>query len=262
MTDWVGGTVGALVAAIGLYFAQSYRRQTRIALAQSRREAYARLWELTGIAASTRLDNVDGADGPITPTERRQLYHHMTRWYYGKGNGMLLAKDTREMYLAAKFNLACPKEQLLPCETSTQTQILDILRTDLSEKESKTTDKRLPYGKAGDLSEDELRGVLAIQQLSLLRTQMKSDLAIYGNPYFGKLTDSNREFLKHCHVKLNRRPWGHTGFWRFPKLVWAAMFDRIQRRHGDRGHNIGAATPTARRDTERRPNGKYGQPGN
>jgi hypothetical protein len=216
MTDWIGGTLGAIVAAIGLYFAYSYRRQIRITLAESRREAYARLWELTVVAASTRLDDVDGAAGPITLAQRQQLYDRMTRWYYSRGNGMLLAKDTREVYLKAKSNLACPKGQLRPAQVGKQT-ILEALRTELSVSE-REKDKPLPYGKATDLTEDKLRGVLAIKQLSLLRAQMKSDLKIYGNLYFGDLADTDREFLVYCRVKINRSPWRRPRF-QFLKLV-------------------------------------------
>ncbi len=40
-------------------------------------------------------------------------------------------------------------------------------------------------------------------------------------------------------------------------LVWAVMFDRKQRRHGDSGHDIESAARRARLDAEGR-----GQPGN
>jgi hypothetical protein len=51
------------------------------------------------------------------------------------------------------------------------------------------------------------RGLLARRQFSLLRTQLKSDLAVYGRPY-GPLVDAeDAAFLVECGVNVKRKPW-------------------------------------------------------
>jgi len=60
------------------------------------------------------------------------------------------------------------------------------------------------------LSGDELerqRGLLAQRQFSLLRTQLKSDLSMYGRPYGPLLGPEDRAFVEHCGVDLSRQPW-------------------------------------------------------
>jgi hypothetical protein len=165
---------------IGLYLAHGYRRQARLRLAEVRRSAYALLWEETGLAAPTRLEGA-GAEGTLSASERQRLYQRLTNWYYRDGNGMLLEQASREIYLTAKHNLTCDSRDLRP------DGLLELLPT--------------------CLSDDQKRGCLSIRQLSLLRTQMKADLAIFGHPYVRRLADHERLFLKRCGVNLRHRPW-------------------------------------------------------
>ena len=53
-------------------------------------------------------------------------------------------------------------------------------------------------------------GLLVQRQLSLLRTQLKSDLVIYGRPYGSPLNDEDRAFLTACGVDLNVKPWNQV----------------------------------------------------
>ena len=178
--DWIDVVATFAVGIISIYFANSYRRQARIQLAEARRAAYAKLWEITGLAAPTRLDNA-GWRGALSERERTRLYESMTDWYYRDGNGMLLDTATRRVYLEAKHNLYCADEDLRPSR---------ILRA-------------LP----GDMTAQQRRGCISIRQLSLLRSQMKTDLAIYGEPYVRRLTRHERAFLTYCGINLGRDPW-------------------------------------------------------
>ena len=204
MTDWFGTGASVVVAVVGIYFASSYRRQVRITLAESRRQAYAQLWNVTGAAAPTRLHDVAGAKGPLSAAERHEMYVQMTNWYYADGHGMILAEGSHEIYLKAKFNLTCHTQELTPGGSA----LLQALGSELaSQQPSQLFLRRSGSVTLGNgLSEEDLRGVLAIRQLSLLRTQMKSDLAIYGAP-ITKPSESDKSFLKDCHVPLYRQPW-------------------------------------------------------
>lgn len=53
--DWIIGAATVVVTSVGLWLANSYRRQISLKLGQTRFEAYSRLWEITGVAAPTRL---------------------------------------------------------------------------------------------------------------------------------------------------------------------------------------------------------------
>jgi hypothetical protein len=48
---------------------------------------------------------------------------------------------------------------------------------------------------------------LTAHQSGLLRTQLKSDLAIFGQPYGPRLRAEDQEFLRICHVDISRKPW-------------------------------------------------------
>jgi hypothetical protein len=76
----------------------------------------------------------------------------MTTWYFREGNGMLLTDETKRMYLLAKRRLG-------------------------------------EYAVSPD-SAWRHEGVLRIRELSLLRSQMRRDLNIFGVSYF---SDFERE---------------------------------------------------------------------
>jgi hypothetical protein len=166
MLDWMDFFVTAFIASVGLYLANSFRRHQRLKIADQRLEAYRALWELMEVARPTRIDEDCPVErgGPLTQGEARSLYRAMTHWYYGSGNGMLLPDETKRVYLEAK--------------------------------------RRLAGFAAG--SEDWMGGgERRIRELSLLRTQMKVDLAIYGMHYFEGMEegDANSEFLRSAHIE-------------------------------------------------------------
>jgi hypothetical protein len=179
-----------IVTAAGLWFAYSYSRQMALKLSETRLEAYSRLWQLSGVAAPTRLDGW-GEDGYLLLEERRALWAAMTDWYYAKGGGMLLTATTKNVYLKVKHNLICESSDLDPGG------LADRIKEAL----------RLP---ADHELDDKVRGTLAIRLISLLRTQLKSDLAIYGATYSGKLNDYERFFLIHSGVDLRSKAWAEA----------------------------------------------------
>jgi hypothetical protein len=112
----------------------------------------------------------------------------MTDWYYADGGGMLLTATTKDVYLNVKHNLICESSDLRPAG------LADRISEALG----------VP---AGHELDDKVRGTLAIRLISLLRNQLKSDLAIYGATYSGKLNDYERFFLLHSGVNLRSKAW-------------------------------------------------------
>ena len=201
------GAATLVVTAVGLWFAYNYSRQMALKLSETRLEAYSRLWEISGVAAPTRLDGW-GDDGYLLLNERRELWAAMTDWYYAKGGGMLLAATTKDVYLNVKHNLTCESSDLRPAD------LADRISEELG----------LPAGHGLD---DKVRGTLAIRLISLLRTQLKSDLAIYGATYSGKLNEYERFFLLHSGVNLRSKAWAKaagldTWWWRMRRRPAAA----------------------------------------
>jgi hypothetical protein len=197
-----------LVTVAGLWFAYSYSRQMALKLSETRLAAYSRLWEISGVAAPTRLDGW-GDDGYLLLDERRALWAAMTDWYYANGGGMLLTATTKDVYLNVKHNLICESSDLRPVG------LVDRINEELSA--------------TGHELDDKVRGTLAIGLISLLRTQLKSDLAIYGATYSGKLNHYEYFFLLHSGVNLRSTAWAKAaGFdprWRWIRR-WPAVAAR------------------------------------
>ena len=154
--DVVGGLATLVVGIATIFFAYGYRRQLKLRTADRRIQSYAELWSAMYVARPSRTD-VEGE--VLSCSERHALHEQFTRWYFTKGNGMLLTPGTRQLYLGAKKNLVSADDKLLP-ETARR-RIAEL-----------APDER-----------DTAHGELAMRQLSLLRTQMKADLDIYGRVY-------------------------------------------------------------------------------
>jgi hypothetical protein len=199
--DWIIGAATVVVTAVGLWLANSYRRQISLKLAQTRLEAYSHLWEITGGAAPTRLDGW-GDDGYLSLDERRELWAAMTDWYYANGGGMLLTAITRQVYLNVKHDLVCEPSDLRPA------QLDDRIK------------QALDLSDGQDLS-PKVMGTLSIRLVSLLRTQLKSDLTIYGPTYSGKLNAYECFFLKNSGVKLRSKAWASAVG---PDVRWRRLF--------------------------------------
>jgi hypothetical protein len=204
------GAATVVVTVAGLWLAYNYNRQMALKLSETRLEAYSRLWVITGIAAPTRLDGW-GDEGILRPDERRNLWAAMTDWYYAKGGGMLLTRDTKEVYLNVKHNLVCVSSELRPA------CLAEVADRIIKEELRNPGDPKLE-------DEDKVRGILAIKLISLLRTQLKGDLAIYGPTYSGPLEEYECCFLTYSGVDLRSKAWAEmagfdTRWWRLPRLV-------------------------------------------
>jgi hypothetical protein len=153
--------VSSAITLTGLYLAYSFQRQQRLKVADQRIDAYRRLWQAMGPARPSRLDPADGA-GPISPAEARELYDDVTAWYFENGNGMLLTEPTRAMYLEAKRRLGTYADGVTDATPSVAT------------------------------------GERCMRELSLLRTQMKFDLTIYGVFRPDSLDEADEAFIRSC----------------------------------------------------------------
>jgi hypothetical protein len=179
-----------ILGVVGAFLVHRYSRQMRTQLAEARRSAYAELWEITGLAAPSLLDR-HGPAGALTEPERRRLYDALTRWYYQNGNGLVLERTSSKMFLNARHNLTCDVHDLCPpsdCNPSgEQVPLLDLM--------------------SANLTEEQRRGCLSMRQLSLLRTQLKLDLAVFGPPAAKGLHDHERAFLVKCGARIERARW-------------------------------------------------------
>jgi hypothetical protein len=176
--NWASVAVTLVLGIAGFIVARNINRDIKLKLAERRLAAYERLWALMR-AASPYSE-------PLDDRGRQLLQEKFTDWYYANGDGMLLERASRSVYLEAKDNLV---RKL----------------TDLTPKESR---QRLKELTADDLEGE--RGKLSQRQLSLLRTQLKSDLAIFGRPYGPTMGHEDRAFLVHCGVDISRKPWSEA----------------------------------------------------
>lgn len=171
----LAGTV--FLGFVGLWLAHNYRRQIRLKLAERQVESYMRLWSMTAVA-SPELTS------PLDQTARRQLYDEMVRWYFTDANGVYLSAATRNLFVAVRSNLVRPVAAMQP----------PTLASELSRLSAEDAECR--------------RGCVSIRQVSLLRTQLKTDLAMHtGFDYFSTLRPDDRAFLRSCGLSLWRRPW-------------------------------------------------------
>ena len=92
--------VTSVIALVGLYAANGFRRQQRLKVADKRISAYRALWEVMEPARMTRLSE-EGWQRAITPSEAVDLRDKMINWYYAGGNGILLTQTTKSLYLLA-----------------------------------------------------------------------------------------------------------------------------------------------------------------
>ncbi|MEV4513393.1 hypothetical protein AB0K00_31020 [Dactylosporangium sp. NPDC049525] len=173
--NWATVAVTLVLGVAGFAVAHNIRRDVRLRLAERRLAAYERLWALMRPAS--------GYDEPLSQQARLAMCKALTDWYYANGDGMLLERESRTVFLEARDNLVRPIAALTPAESRLRLE-----------------------GHTGN-EQERHRGLLAKRQLSLLRSQLRGDLAIYGRPYGPQLDAEDWAFLAHCGVNLGRRPW-------------------------------------------------------
>jgi hypothetical protein len=198
------GSVATLIVGIAtVFFAHNYRRQISLQTAQRRIDAYGALWTAMHAARPTRTE-IKGE--VISEQERHDLEEQMSAWYFNQGHGMLLTQAARQMYFATKANLVADLDDLQPAIARERIKV-----------------------QATDAKREWERGKLSIRQLSLLRTQMKADLDIYGRLY-GKLPDDeDKAFIRYCKLNPNRRPWRPSQL----KRLRGRVERLLERRKGD-----------------------------
>jgi hypothetical protein len=186
--------------------------------------------------------------------ERVELYDKMVSWYYGQGNGLLLTPVARELYLNAKVNLICMNKELrlnfrqlgirLNRPDNPTNPTPEELGRYLEERDRylENLDKELDKYLRSNLKNEQLddylssarpkqeeklwRGSLSMDQLSLLRAQMRADIKVFGLAYKLDLGDLEKAFLEAANVDLWKRPWRKPLTMRWKKR-WAQA--RVQR---------------------------------
>jgi hypothetical protein len=193
-SEWATVVVTGGLGLAGLYFANSVKRRARQDLdrevAEKRFAAYGAMWthmtqaspmsavELAEVSRAGSRAAAGDAQHEGRTIDRDQLFRDLTDWYYRDGNGMLLSQDARNIYVTAKANLVCAPEKFLPARA-----------------------------RAAVANDDAERDRLVIRQLSLLRTAMRGDIAIYTTPWGSALTEEDISFLFACGVDVSRDPW-------------------------------------------------------
>ncbi|MFI5564395.1 hypothetical protein ACIA2T_34320 [Amycolatopsis japonica] len=177
ITTWVQAAGTVLLGLVGLWFAHNYRRQIRLKLAERQVEAYTRLWALTAPAAPFRAT-------PLEPAELKKLHDDMGKWYFDDGDGILTSAAARDLFVGVHSNLVCPIGAMKPA----------VLAAQLTALSPADAERR--------------RGCAIVRQVSLLRTQLKKDLAMHlGVDYYTDLQPDDRAFLVSCGLSPRRRPW-------------------------------------------------------
>jgi hypothetical protein len=175
-SDWVQIAVtaflGVVTVFVGLSLTLKRRQETAVKVAESRFGAYTALWET--IPYSPELRRLK-KEPPLTPQQLERLFDKLTDWYYEGGRGMLLGNDARAIYLTVKKNMLCEAPEFVP-----------------------KSQREAVAGSAAARSE------LVVRQLSLLRSAMRADLQVYGEPWGKRLDEVDREFLDACGVSLWR----------------------------------------------------------
>ena len=158
---------------MGPYLAHSYRRQQRVLVADRRLDAYGELWALLEVARPTRIRDVSvDLEGPLTRDEARTLYRNMTHWCVGSGNGLLLPDATKSLYLKVKARLG-------------------------------------DYALGGNSPFQE-EGKQRIEEIGLLRAQMRLDLDIYSVPYLSSPARASSDLRTELLDDAGIDPWGNT----------------------------------------------------
>lgn len=189
ITTWIQAAGTLLLGLVGVWFAHNYRRQIRLKLAERQVEAYMRLWGLTASASPVRATPLDAA-------ERQKLYDDMNRWFFEDGDGILISTAARNLFVGVHANLMCPVEAIKPTDLARQLAAL-------------------PQADA-----ERRRGCAIVRQVSLLRTQLKSDLAMHlGVNYYPDLLPDDRAFLSSCGLSARRRPWRRRLFRRLDRAT-------------------------------------------
>ena len=147
MFEWLKDGATVILAFVGLWLANSYRLRMRASLSSRITDAYARLWTATRVRHPGDL---------VEPADRQRLVDAMQAWYFDDGNGIFMPVTTRRLFHEVIKNLKATDVAALTCSSTRQN--------------------------FAALSPDELSvglSCVAKRYMSLLRTQIKTDIAIH-----------------------------------------------------------------------------------
>lgn len=170
LADWAEATATLILGVIGLRVANNFRRQARTALTVRTAEAHAQLWAITAHCPPT-------LGKPPSSDVRTLMAKEMSDWYFASGNGMYLSTKSRKLFFAILGTLGAEGIGIQPECARVR---LDTLPA--AEREGAVA-------------------CLARREISLLRTQLKTDLAVYHErSTFGHLRSEELALLKECGI--------------------------------------------------------------
>jgi hypothetical protein len=176
VSHWSQALGAFFVGLVGLWIAHSYRRQVKVKLAERLADSYAALWELTRTAST-------GRPGPRTVESRAEMEELLENWYFDNGNGLLMSKPSRLLFFHIKGNLTAPASEMVPKSLSDRFPGLDPAEV------------------------DAVRACAHSRQISMLRTQLKDDLAIYrGRSHQRHRRKDERDLLTMCGIDCGSLP--------------------------------------------------------
>lgn len=168
MSDWIQAVATVILGIIGLTIANNYRRQIRASLVLRTADSFSRLWELTNIRYGSLMD---------TDTRARTA-KRFRDWYFGHGDGLYLTAATRKLFFCVIAELEGDIGNIYP----------DRTRQRLADMNEADQNRHL--------------GCLSPRHMSLLRTQLKNDLAVYKEGMtFHFLREDERELLEECAIR-------------------------------------------------------------
>ena len=171
MSDWTQAVATVILGIVALVIANNYRRQIRASLVLRTADAFSRLWELTNVRYGSLMD---GATRVETAKKLRD-------WYFGHGDGLYLTAATRKLFFCVIADLEGDLPNIYPHKT--RQRLVGMSESDRN--------KHL--------------GCISPRHMSLLRTQLKSDLAVYKEGMtFQYLRDDERELLEACSIRPSR----------------------------------------------------------
>lgn len=175
MTEWTQAVSTVVLGVIGLWIANNYRRQVRASLSLRVSEAFSRLWEISGETRFIKYWAID-------EVARKTVAAEMRDWYFKHGDGMYLTAVSRSMFFDIAETLEGNPENMHPESVRRQ------------------------FEKLSQPDREKYLACVCRRQLSLLRTQLKNDLAVYDEgAMFSFLRPDEKELLADCYIRPSRR---------------------------------------------------------
>ncbi|MGH3564689.1 MAG: hypothetical protein ACRDRH_01370 [Pseudonocardia sp.] len=183
VTGWAQVVATLFLGLVGFFVANSYRRQVKVKLSEKLTESYMELWRLTEVSFINR----EGSSF-MTRDEMAELASQMKKWYFDRGNGLLISNAYRVIFFVVYDNLRVDRSLVQPLRL-------------------KAWLVQLPIDAA-----ERMQSCACSRQLSRLRAQMKFDLGAYQD--LGHLRDNRRDerdLFAMAGVRVGPPKWSHKG---------------------------------------------------